>query len=185
MSFCNCNQGRLPCECKTDPVGEVIAEDAARRNLPTVSELNRPTRLDHYAAMASDAEDIKRIIAERDALQLLLNERDERIDALTPDAERWRFNRALGTDTSLQDSAEPLLPEPDDYLPDAEGVDRLVDDCIKALTAAGLWPIKDPVSDRGHCKACAMEYSAANHLSCPICERTTEAGDLWPQAVKS
>jgi hypothetical protein len=91
--FCDCNQGRLPCTCKSDPVGQVIAEDAEQRRPLTVGErAEKVGKAMHYAAMAEDAGEQARIIAERDALQALLNERDERTDRLITLLRRWAEN---------------------------------------------------------------------------------------------
>lgn len=106
------------------------------------------------------ADDFDRVTAERDDLQKRLNVQDQLVDDLRGWLEAW-------------------LCEHDD----GKGADS--SDYLVASTYKLLNPTTEPetTSDRGHCKSCAMEYSAANHPVCPICTRTTEAGDIWP-AVK-
>lgn len=80
--YCDCNQGRLTCTCK-DPVGEVIAEDAAARRPLTVGQRAvLAGTAAHYSAMAETATEMQRLTAERDALQALLNQRDQQVDDL-------------------------------------------------------------------------------------------------------
>lgn len=121
------------------------------------------------------ATDFDRVTAERDDLQQRLNTADELNDSL-----RDRKNSIV----ALQKQVAELTAK-------NQLLSKLLEQTLAALNPkarlaksikAALNPTTEaePKSHRGHCKSCAMEYSAANHPVCPICTRTTEAGDIWP-----
>lgn len=94
-----------------------------------------------------------RVSAERDDLQQRLTVQDQKVDDL-----KWVLMaiRSRSIDTILI---------------------AQIDEALKPTAES------EPASDRGHCKSCAMEYAAASHPTCPLCNRTTETGDLWPLSV--
>lgn len=101
----------------------------------------------------------ERLMLEREALQQRLTVQDQRVDELEGLAADFLKLADKGSDLPLGFGANLL---------------------IRVRAAINRKPETDPASDRGHCKSCAIEYSAANHPACPICTRTTEAGDIWP-----
>lgn len=113
------------------------------------------TALPHYVLAA----EFERVTAECNELQNRLTVQDQRVDELTGLLWDWYEASAKG---SIQ-------------------VDNAAYHVVTA-TASALSPTTkaEPASDRGHCKSCAIEYSATNHRACPLCTRTTEAGDIWP-----
>lgn len=70
--MCNCNQGRLPCECRA-VIGEVIAEDVARRDRRTVVLAGDDRTLSPLALLYSINAELRQQLAD------VSNERDEAV----------------------------------------------------------------------------------------------------------
>lgn len=119
MSICDCNQGRLPCTCKTQLTGEYHADlNAAQSELTALRE------------------DFDRVTAERDALQQRLTAADERADVLGLDAARYRWLRDPDNQEDLEPDSDYLMPpiicgyaEHEDIL-SMEALDKAIDSAM-------------------------------------------------------
>jgi hypothetical protein len=117
----------------------------------------------------------ERLMMERDALQQRLTVQDQRVDEL----ESLLRTSLLAMNRIYQAGRDFIVGTGSD----CDSVELMMENDPSAREIrAALNPTTEaePASDRGHCKSCAIEYSAANHPACPICTRTTEAGDIWP-----
>jgi hypothetical protein len=94
---------------KLNPNGwcdEDLEQDSLGFVDPHTSQDFNSFRAGHQAGQ----EDNERITAERDALQRLLNERDEDVDRFRADAERYRWLRDPDNQCAVEDDSDYYMP---------------------------------------------------------------------------
>lgn len=114
MSLCDCNQGRLPCTCKTTEEEKAMKEVHRYKVVTMLSQAGATIGYDPHGPDVVMADALDRITAERDALQERLNAADQEKDDLSfqlndREASRYSWFQAAQAAENRVEELEGLL----------------------------------------------------------------------------